>query len=168
MLLYGMPITRIAALTRSDLTGGIEPRLLVGTHPTALPPLVHRLLLRQAEHSEPKSSIGRITPQAAWLFPGYAAGTHRSAADLARKLRLHHLPARIGRNTALLALAADLPASVLSETLGISITAALKWTRRAARDWNAYPAARPTPRPNTGPFAKTTSAPGLPHHELPS
>ncbi|WP_153183256.1 hypothetical protein [Streptomyces sp. E5N91] len=168
VLLYGMPITRIAALTRSDLTGDIEPRLLMGTHPTALPPLVHRLLLRQAEHAEPKSSIGRITPQTAWLFPGYAAGTHRSAADLARKLRLHKLPARIGRNTALLALAADLPASVLSETLGISVTAALKWTRRAARDWNAYLAARPTPRPNTGPFTKTTSAPGLPHPEMPS
>ncbi|MFJ4277585.1 hypothetical protein [Streptomyces massasporeus] len=61
-----------------------------------------------------------------------------------------------------------LPASVLSETLGISIAAALKWTRRAARDWNAYLAARPTPRPNTEPFTKTTSAPGLPHHEMPS
>ncbi|MET7738510.1 hypothetical protein ABZT02_45780 [Streptomyces sp. NPDC005402] len=58
-------------------------------------------------------------------------------------MRLHGLPAHPSRNTALLALAADLPASVLSDTLGISISAALHWTRRAARDWNMYLAARP-------------------------
>ncbi|WP_253267579.1 helix-turn-helix domain-containing protein, partial [Streptomyces sp. NL15-2K] len=162
VLLYGMPITRIATLTRSDLTDGIEPRLLMGTHPAALPPVVYQLLLRQAERAEPNSAIGRVPPRTAWLFPGYAAGTHRSAADLARKLRLHELPARTGRNTAPLALAADLPASVLSETLGLSITAALKWTRRATRDWNAYLAARPTPRLNTGPPTKTNSASGPP------
>lgn len=62
--------------------------------------------------------------------------------SFAARLRRHGLPARTGRNTALLALAEDLPASVLSDTLGISITAALQWTRRAARDWNAYVATR--------------------------
>ncbi|ELS50829.1 hypothetical protein [Streptomyces viridochromogenes] len=76
------------------------------------------------------------------IFPGYAAGTHRSAATLAAKLRRYQLPVRPSRNTALLALAADLPAAVLSDLLGISITSALQWTRDAARDWNAYLASR--------------------------
>ncbi|MFJ1804214.1 hypothetical protein [Streptomyces sp. NPDC088180] len=43
------------------------------------------------------------------------------------------MPTHTGLNTALLALAEDLPASVLSDTLGISITSAFQWTRRAAR-----------------------------------
>jgi hypothetical protein len=143
-LLYGMPITRIVALTRSDLTGGSPPHLRIGEHPVALPPAVHQLLQRQADPTEPISAVGRITPRPSWLIPGYAAGTHHSAPALARKMRLHGLPARPSRNTALLALAADLPASVLSDTLGISISAALQWTRRAARDWNSYLAARST------------------------
>jgi hypothetical protein len=112
------------------------------------------------DHAQGRGPPRRRPARTAWLFPGYAAGTHRSAADLARKLRLHNLPVRTGRNTALLALAADLPASVLSETLGLSITAALKWTRRAARDWNAYLAARPAPRLNSGAPTKTISSTG--------
>ncbi|CAL9669568.1 hypothetical protein SUDANB2_07341 (plasmid) [Streptomyces sp. enrichment culture] len=139
MLLYGMPITRIVVLTHSDITTSSTPHLRVGEHPVALPPAVHQL---QAEHAVQHSAVGRVTTRPGWLLPGYAAGTHHSAAVLARKMRLHGLPARPSRNTALLALAADLPASVLSDTLGISISAALQWTRRAARDWNVYLVAR--------------------------
>ncbi|WP_158716980.1 hypothetical protein [Streptomyces rimosus] len=88
--------------------------------PTLLPPAVHRLLRRQAEHARQESAIGRTTPPTAWLFPGYAAGPHLSPATLAAELR-HHLPAAV---------------------LGISTTSPLQWTRRAARDRNAYLASR--------------------------
>ncbi|MFD5753279.1 hypothetical protein [Streptomyces sp. NPDC127033] len=142
MLLYGMPITRISVLTHSAITSGSTPHLLIGEYPVVLPPAVHQLMQRQAEHAVQHSAVGRITARPRWLLPGYAAGTHYSAATLARKMRLHGLPARPSRNTTLLALAADLPASVLSDTLGISISAALQWTRRAVRDWNIYMAAR--------------------------
>ncbi|TWD10763.1 hypothetical protein FB570_1266 [Streptomyces sp. T12] len=138
MLLYGMPITRIAVLTHSDITAHNTPHLRIGEHPVALPPAVHQLLQRQAEHAVQRSAVGRVTARPGWLLPGYAAGTHHSAAALARKMRFHGLPAHPSRNTALLAPAADLPASVLRETLGISISAALQWTRRAARGWNTY------------------------------
>ncbi|MCG8969604.1 MULTISPECIES: hypothetical protein [Streptomyces] len=142
MLLYGMPITRIVDLTHADITAGSTPHLCMGEHPVMLPPTVHQLLQRQADHGVQHSAVGRITARSGWLLPGYAAGTHTSAAALARKMRLHGLPAHPSRNTALLALASDLPAAVLSDTLGISISGALQWTRRALRDWNAYLAAR--------------------------
>ncbi|WP_406307114.1 hypothetical protein OHA61_38925 [Streptomyces sp. NBC_00885] len=147
MLLYGIPITRITELTATELTDGNEPSLILGKDPVLLPPAVHRILRRQADQAQPDSAIGRTTRRTAWIFPGYAAGTRRSAATLARKLRRHGLPAHPARNTALLTLASDLPASVLSEALGISITSALGWTRRAARDWNAYLTSRPTHAP---------------------
>jgi hypothetical protein len=38
----------------------------------------------------------------------------------------------------LIALAADLPTSVLSDLFGISDTSALQWTHRAGRNWNTY------------------------------
>ncbi|WP_346096682.1 hypothetical protein [Streptomyces olivaceiscleroticus] len=142
MLLYGIPITRITELTVTDLSDGNEPSLILGEDPALLPPAVHRILRRQADQAQPDSAVGRTTGRTAWIFPGYAAGTHRSAATLARNLRHHGLPAHPCRNTALLALATDLPASVLSETLGISTASALQWSRRASRDWNAYLSAR--------------------------
>jgi hypothetical protein len=47
-----------------------------------------------------------------------------------------------GRNSALLALATRMPAATLSDTLGISITSAVQWTKRSKRDWHAYLRAR--------------------------
>ncbi|WP_159392837.1 hypothetical protein [Streptomyces cyaneogriseus] len=138
MLLYGMPVSKITELTSDRLHDGDQPVLILGDHPTDLPPAVHRLLRRQADHAHQESAIGRTTPPATWIVPGYAPGTHRSPAALAAKLRRHQMPAHPSRNTALLTLATDLPAPVLSDLLGISITSALHWTRRAARDWNAY------------------------------
>jgi hypothetical protein len=142
MLLYGTSITRIVELTTTDLADGDPPTLRLGLHQAPIPPAAHLVLRRQADQARPDSAVGRATHSSGWIFPGQAAGTHRSAATFTARLRKHGLPARTGRNTALLALAEDLPASVLSDTLGISITAALQWTRRAARDWNAYVATR--------------------------
>src|SRR5699024_5133214 len=77
-----------------------------------------------------------------WLFPGRNAA-HLDPSRLARLLNHDlDLDARAARGGALLALAADLPASVLSDLLGLSITAALRWSALAARDQSVYLAAR--------------------------
>ncbi|MEU4351801.1 hypothetical protein [Streptomyces sp. NPDC023838] len=57
-------------------------------------------------------------------------------------LRRYGLPVIPLRNSALITLATDLPPSVLSSLPAISLTSALKWTRRAGRDWNTYLASR--------------------------
>ena len=56
------------------------------------------------------------------------------------RVRLHHygIDAHAGRNTARLALAADLPASVLADLTGVSIGTAERWSQWAKRDWAAY------------------------------
>ncbi|MFI7189943.1 hypothetical protein ACIBQ0_09430 [Nocardia nova] len=51
-------------------------------------------------------------------------------------------PLRITRNGALADLAADLPAAVLADLLGIHVTAAILWVKRSQRDWADYLAAR--------------------------
>jgi hypothetical protein len=50
--------------------------------------------------------------------------------------------AHAGRNTARLALAAQLPASVLADLTGISISTAERWSQWAKRDWTVYVAER--------------------------
>lgn len=60
------------------------------------------------------------------------------------RLMLPGIDAHAGRNTARLALAADLPASVLADLTGISISTAERWSQWAKRDWAAYVGQRAT------------------------
>lgn len=50
--------------------------------------------------------------------------------------------ARPARNGALMALAADLPAAIIADLLGMHINTAIRWVRYAGRDWADYLAAR--------------------------
>jgi hypothetical protein len=77
----------------------------------------------------------------AWLFPGRSAHGNVNSSVIAKRLKEHGIHTRASRNAALIALAADLPTSVLSDLFGVSDTSALQWTRRAGRNWNAYVAA---------------------------
>jgi hypothetical protein len=61
--------------------------------------------------------------------------------DILFGVRLHRygIDAHSGRNTGRLALAAELPASVLADLTGISISTAKRWSHWAKRDWAACP-----------------------------
>ena len=60
--------------------------------------------------------------------------------DVLFGVRLHRygIDAHAGRNTARLALAAELPAAVLADLTGISFSTAERWSQWAKRDWAAY------------------------------
>jgi hypothetical protein len=75
---------------------------------------------------------------ASWLFPGQSPA--RPTVDILFGVRLHRygIDAHAGRNTARLALAAELPASVLADLTGISISTAERWSQWAKRDWAVY------------------------------
>ncbi|MET8626447.1 hypothetical protein ABZW30_22280 [Kitasatospora sp. NPDC004669] len=49
---------------------------------------------------------------------------------------------RAARTAALITLATDLPARVLADLLDVHVHTALKWVRRAQRDWTTYLTAR--------------------------
>ena len=68
----------------------------------------------------------------------------RPAGDVLFGVRLQRqgINAHAGRNTARLALAAELPASVLADLTGISISTVERWSQWAKRDWAAYVAER--------------------------
>ncbi len=75
----------------------------------------------------------------------------RPAVDILFGVRLHRygIDAHAGRNTARLALAAELPASVLADLTGISISTAERWSQWAKRDWAVYVAERSASSRNT-------------------
>jgi hypothetical protein len=57
-------------------------------------------------------------------------------------LKVLGMPVRPGRRGALLALAAELPAPVLSEHFAVHRACAAQWTRTAGRDYADYVASR--------------------------
>jgi site-specific recombinase XerD len=139
-LLYGLTVSRISRLRTTDLhTHGDRIHLILGSHRLRLAPAVAQLVHRCATDAD------------GWLFPGGHPGCHASAG-LHCKLKRHGLPdADRSRATALINLAADLPAPVLADLLGLHIQTATAWARHGGADWAAYLSARidttaPTPR----------------------
>lgn len=142
VLLFGQNLTRIAALSAEDITtDSSDTYLTLRDHPVLLPPAL-ATLIGDLAGQPPPTGDPRPTDTPDWLFHGRNAA-HLHPGRLARLLnRALGLDARAARGGALLALAADLPASVLADLLGLSVTAALRWGALAARDQGVYLAAR--------------------------
>jgi hypothetical protein len=88
------------------------------------------------------STAHRVRAQT-WLFPGARAGTHLNSGHLTKQLNEEiGVFVRPARGAALSDLAGTLPAPVLAELLGISISAATRWTAVAGSDNADYLAAR--------------------------
>jgi hypothetical protein len=90
-----------------------------------------------------KTQIKPPTPPHRWgwckICPGQARPTAEQQPDAARMKALG-IPARSARNTVLMELAAELPAVVLSKLLGLSPSAATRWTEYAGAPAAAYAA----------------------------
>jgi hypothetical protein len=80
------------------------------------------------------------------LFPGRVPGQPIANHALTTRLARHGIQVRTARNGALAALAADLPAPILADLLGIHINTAVRWVTYARRDWTDYLAARAAER----------------------
>lgn len=93
------------------------------------------------------SALTRNLGTTTYLFPGKTAGHHLTTKHLGNELARHGLDTRAARNTALITLAADLPAAVLAELFGLNVHTAERWTSYAKRDWTSYLAARDTVSP---------------------
>jgi hypothetical protein len=146
LLLYGMTPTRIVQLRASDITTrGERTYVHLGRSPVILPDrlaeLVSRVVADSARHLHGFVATARQTNPN--LFPGAAPGTHAKASWMSQQLTEQlGIFVRISRNTALCALAEDLPAPVLAELLNVHITTAVRWTTLVKRDWAKFVATR--------------------------
>ena len=108
-------------LTIDDVTNSDgRLRLFLGREQVEIPEPVDALVRRLVETRRGKAAVGH-TDAHRWLFPGGAPGRPLHPQALAKRLHQISVPARIGRNTALMENASVLPAKVLSDLLGISI-----------------------------------------------
>jgi integrase len=140
VLLLGQPLTRIVALRREDVTTDDgHVRLRLGSKPTELPVALGELALDLRDH--PAGKVRSAPAPGPWLLPGRNHGQHLTAEQLRRRLKPLGFTARPARRGALLALAAELPAPVLAERLGIHPGRAAQWTQLAGNTYADYVAA---------------------------
>ena len=139
VLLFGMLVSRITQLTKDNVVeNGQATCLAIDGHRLMLPSQLADLVRQLRDQDEPRWTLGRLGTPAPWLFPGQSPA--RPAVDVLFGVRLHRygINAHAGRNSGRLALAAELPASVLADLTGISISTAERWSQWAKRDWAAY------------------------------
>jgi hypothetical protein len=140
VLLYGQQLSRIAAMTTSQVTsqdGTVVVRF--GRHDTPVPGPLGAILTELIRTGRTHTGTGApaSTP---WLFPGGLPGQPITAARLGQRLRTLGIYAMAGRRAALTDLAAQLPAAVLADLLNLAPQTAVHWMRQAGADWTRYAA----------------------------
>lgn len=134
-----MLVSRITQLTRNDvIDDGQVTCLAIDGHRLMLPPRLAVLVRQLRDQEEQRWTLGRLGTPAPWLFPGQSPARPTVEIIFGIRLRRYGIDAHAGRNTGRLVLAAELPASVLADLTGISISTAERWSQWARRDWAAY------------------------------
>ena len=140
VLLFGQNMTRVAAMTTSQVTRhGDDVYVQFGQHEVPVPSALGSLLLTLIADGKPNTGTGSPAVSQ-WLFPGLLPGQPITPARLAGRLRALGIPVQAGRRAALTGLAAQLPAAVLADTLGLQPGTAVRWMHDAGADWNRYAA----------------------------
>lgn len=148
VLLYAQPLSRIAVMTIDAITTSNPVTIRFGTHPVIVPnPLATHLTTLTTTGRTHHIGIGSTAPSP-WLFPGHLPGRPITANQLGRRLAVFGIDARAARRAAQHHLAAQIPAVVLAEMLGITINTAVDWVHAAGGDWANYAALTTT---NTAP-----------------
>lgn len=138
-LLYGLNLTRVLAITASQLhdDGSGSTSLQLGQHRLLLPPILADLLAALPV-TRPRSTLPMSVVDPGYLFPGRTPARPVDAGMFGQRLKQHGISFRGGRNTALISLAAELPAAVLADLLAVDIITATRWAGYAKRDWHLY------------------------------
>jgi integrase len=140
VLLYGQQLSRITAITTSQITthgGTVHVRL--GEHDVPVPEPLGAILTELIRIGRTHTGTG--SPAASpWLFPGMLPGQPITPSTLSLRLRALGIYTMAGRRAALTDLAAQLPPAVLADLLGLAPKTAVHWMRQAGGDWSRYAA----------------------------
>lgn len=147
LLLYAQQIATICHLTTDDVLETDDTvRIRLGERPITLPEPVATLATQHVATRRSRAMIPHASSH--WLFPGKQPGRPISTSAMNHRLRKLGIQPGQARSTALFQLATELPAALLSRTLGIHISVATTWQRATSGDWTHY-AAEVSQRHNT-------------------
>lgn len=139
VVIYGQQASRIVRLKTSDVTesdGNTFIRL--GTEAVLIPEPLGSLV-RALPWRRQVGVSGKAKPSE-WLFPGRQAGRHQHPRNMRERLNNIGIECRVTRNAALTQLAAEVPAAVLADMLGMHVHTATNWVDKVAGNWTDYAA----------------------------
>ncbi len=136
-LLFAQPLATIITMRADQVTITDDGRVLVAfdTLPIEMPPGLDELLRR---HLSRPGAASIASSEHGWLFPGRNPGHHLVREGFRLNLVAHGIRPGRSRHAAMFALAAEVPAPVLAELIGVADKTAAKWAALAARDWRSY------------------------------
>lgn len=140
LLLFAQPLSRICRMTHDRVakSGGLVT-VTFDTEPIELPQPLDRLVL----HQHAQATSGRYANhRSSWLFPGRHAGRPLATENFRSQLVALDIAPNQARKAAMFQLAAEMPAPVLADLLGVAPATASRWSKLAARDWSHYAAMR--------------------------
>jgi len=145
VLLYAQPLTRIATMTIDQIaTTDTGTTIRLGAHDLNVPETLAGLITTLAATGRSHNiGIGAITTT--WLFPGHLPGRPITALRLGQRLKVFGIDGRAARRAAQQHLAAQVPAVVLADLLGVATTTAVHWVNAAGGDWARYASTIATP-----------------------
>jgi hypothetical protein len=111
ILLFGLQAQRIRHLCAEHVVAQDDNTYLTtGEHPILLSPRLGAIIGELADRPSTRLMIHHGTDAPRWLLPGRVPGQPIDNHSLTNRLNRHGISARLARNGALMALAADLPA----------------------------------------------------------
>ncbi|MFF2064444.1 hypothetical protein ACFVWZ_21970 [Streptomyces sp. NPDC058200] len=125
------------------LTHRLEVPMQFDKAPVLLPATLARLVEQQIANPLTRSVL-QPTPGSGpvFLFPGPLAHPPRRPHGLTRQPLELRLPTLAAHNTAVIAVAADLPPIVANDLFGIHVSTAIEWAALAQDSWADHLAAR--------------------------
>lgn len=149
MLLFAQPLSKICHMRTGQVHLG-DNRVTVefDSVPVEMPRPLDTLIREQTHTRGNASYAGRDN---GWLFPGGIPGRPLNTGYIRSQLVDVGIHPQTSRHAALFQLAAEIPAPVLADLVGININTATRWAALAARSWTGYIAERARPEENNSP-----------------
>jgi hypothetical protein len=140
VLLYGQQLSRVAAMTRSQVHDrGDSLSIRFGPGDVEIPEPLSGFV--RAHLDAPRRHTSIAAPlNSTWLFPGHLPGQPITPSRIGQRLAHLGIDCQTGRRAAMLELARTVPAAVLADLLGIHTTTAANWAHAAGGDWSHYAA----------------------------
>lgn len=147
ILLYGARTGDIHKLTTADISRARgRTCLAIAGDPLELPPPVAELIEQLANAAKLSPRAQTRTGDARYLFAS-PRRLHEPihSTTLGRKLALAGIRPQVSRNSAMLALASDLPAAIVATQMGLTAQTTTRWAQFSQRDSIEYLLARTHP-----------------------
>ena len=140
VLLYAQSVASISRMTTDQVEiEGALVRLRLGSVPVVLPEALASLAVRLVGQTKGHATVGD-DGSSHWLLPGGQPGRHIHAESLRQRLMALGIKPGAAHSTAMFQLAAEVPAAVLAQMLGMHVEVAVAWQQASSGDWMAYAA----------------------------